>query len=173
MKSYTQEMIKGFLDGHNLKGPNFDETPQRVAKMWDVFFSRYTERPDLKFFPSKNKEMMIMKNHIAWGFCPHHLVPVRYTFKIAYVPNGKVVGLSKLARLAEYHLTNLPLQEELTELIVDDLEASIQPEACACLIRGYHLCAVMRGIKSEDVEFITQSFRGDVTENMRREFLSL
>jgi len=154
----TEDMYRTFLDIYDLEGANFDETPRRVAKLWDSFLR--AEKPLLKTFPTENQEMVLIKDYISWGFCPHHLLPIKYTFKIGYIPRDKVVGLSKLPRLADYHLSKLPLQEDLPCLIADDLNKLLNPLGCGCQVRGYHLCCGMRGIKSESMEFVTTSLKG-------------
>lgn len=157
----TEQLVREFLTQHDLKGPNFEETPQRVAKLWDRFLYDDANYPNIKTFPTTNSEPVVMKNHIAWGYCPHHLVPVQYCFRIGYIPKGEVVGLSKLARIAEYHVKKLPLQEDLTVAITEDLMELLHPHGAACMIEGVHFCAVIRGIKSGDVKFKTTCFRGE------------
>lgn len=159
--NHTETLIKDFLGWHALDGPNFDETPRRVATMWERFLYNDKVFPELKTFPTENREPVIMRGHIAWGFCPHHLLPVRYTFTIGYIPNGRVVGISKLARLAEYYVKELPLQEDLTVLIANTLFEKLDPFGAVCGIKGYHLCSVMRGIKSEDVSIYTVHHIGE------------
>jgi len=154
----TEKMIRTFLDINSLENANTWETPRRVAKLWDDFLN--TEKPILKTFPTENQEMVLLKNYVNWGFCPHHLLPIRYTFKIGYIPRDKVVGLSKLPKLADYYISKLPLQEDLPCLIVNDLNKLLNPLGCGCQVRGYHLCCAMRGIKSENMEFVTTALKG-------------
>lgn len=154
----TEKLFRVFLDLHDLGGANFDDTPQRIAKMWDQFF--YAEKPALRAFPTTNNEMVIIKNIEVWGFCPHHLLPVKYKFKIGYIPVDKVLGLSKLARLAEWCVSKLPLQEDLPCMITDELQKVLKPLGCGCQVSGYHLCVAMRGVKQDEATFITTSLKG-------------
>lgn len=150
-----KNLVESFLEEYRLEGPNFIGTPDRIVRMWERFFNHYTTKPDMTTFPSDYKGIVMLEGHEAWGFCPHHLLPVRYTFTIAYIPKGHVLGVSKLARLAEYHLRTLPLQEDLTMQIAEDLYNSIECEGAVCIIKGYHLCYVMRGVKSSKAKMTT------------------
>lgn len=154
----TENMFRAFLDIYDLEGANFFETPRRVSQLWDTFL--HQEKPILKTFPTENQEMVLLKNYINWGFCPHHLLPIKYTFKIGYIPRDKVVGLSKLPKLADYYISKLPLQEDLPCWIANELNNLLNPLGCGCQVHGYHLCCAMRGIKSENMEFISTSLKG-------------
>jgi len=154
----TEKLFKTFLDIHDLEGSNFFETPQRIAKMWEAFLNR--EKPILKAFPTECQQMVVLKDFATWGFCPHHLLPVKYTFKVGYIPKDKTLGLSKMARLAEYYVSKLPLQEDLPDMIVDDLQKVLQPLGCGCRVEGFHLCMVMRGVKCETMKFVNTALRG-------------
>jgi GTP cyclohydrolase I len=158
-----QQAIKRILRIHKLNNPNFDGTPERVERMWKEFFA--VQEPNLTVFPTACNEMLIIKNHIVWGFCPHHLLPVKYTFRIGYVPRGVVLGLSKLPELANYYITFLPLQEDLPRLICDALEETLKPQGIGCSVDGMHLCMVMRGIKSPCVEATVTKLKGIILLN--------
>ena len=166
-----KDNLKEFLHLLNLRGENFDDTPRRVAGVWDVFLNgEFSKQPTMKFFSTKAKEPIIMKNHITWGFCPHHLLPVRYTINLGYTPNGKAVGLSKLARLADYLISKLPLQEDLTVELATLLAKETNSKGVACAIKGYHLCYAIRGAKSGDATFLTSHFIGCMNNSFQREF---
>lgn len=168
----VEKMVRTFLDVYDLEGANFFETPQRVAKMWDEFLNY--PKPTLKAFPTENQEMVLLKNHVSWGFCPHHLLPIRYTFKIGYIPRDKAIGLSKMPELANWCLSKLPLQEDLPVMIVEELNKVLNPLGCGCQVKGYHLCCVMRGVKSESIEFISTALKGVMlfSSASQQEFLS-
>lgn len=159
---YEKEDVKTQYEWERpFKDPNFADTPQRVVKMWERFLTGFP-KPELKGFPTNNKKAIIFLDHTAWGFCPHHLLPVRYSISIGYLTDGFALGASKLPRLAEYHVSKLPLQEDLAYNIAEDLQASLeQCKGAACFIRGWHLCYVMRGVKSETGIFETEHFTGD------------
>jgi len=174
VKNYTQKNISEFLKLLSLEGENFYDTPRRVAGVWDVFLTgEFSKKPVMKFFSTKSKEAVIMKNHITWGFCPHHLLPVRYIINLGYIPNGKAVGLSKLPRLADYLISKLPLQEDLTIELAQLLHSETNSTGVACAIKGYHLCYAIRGAKSGDASFITSHFINKMDSTLyREEFLN-
>ena len=168
----VKRMVTEFLSTYNLTGPNFEETPVRVEKLWREFFSQ--PKPKLKTFPLRNESGLIaVKNHISWGFCPHHLLPVRYNFKIGYVPNKIVLGLSKLPRLADFSLINLPLQEDIPKVVVDYLLENLKPKGAGCIVEGEHLCMKMRGVESEQSSAVSIHLEGCLTEPAwKEEFLN-
>ncbi len=173
MPSQIDPVIRGVQDlltQYKLSGPNFEETPERVAKLWCEFFNK--ERPNMKVFPTNNNLMVVVKDFTTWGYCPHHLLPIRYTFKIGYIPNGQAVGLSKLPRLAEYYVSKLPIQEDLPNWIVEDLQQTLRPLGCGCQVKGFHLCCAARGVEA-DLEFVTTGLRGVFRHNpaAQQEFL--
>lgn len=133
----------------NLLDENFKETPKRVAR----FFEEFTHRPEpsLKAFDSSCLDVVSLEGYETWGLCPHHLLPVKYTVRIDYVPNGKVFGISKLPRIVDYLLRTLPLQEDLPKLVVDYLKEKLNPKHVFCSVEGTHLCMTMRGVKAKDV----------------------
>jgi len=171
-RKLIEQLVRTFLDQHDLHDINFDGTPERVAEFWTSFLN--AKRPSMPTFPTNNQQMVILKNHVAWGFCPHHLLPVEYTFKIGYIPQDKVVGLSKLARLADYYLSKLPLQENIPDLIVNDLHEVLKPLGVGCQVKGRHLCLLIRGVKSQSAELVTTSLKGVLLlrESSQQEFLS-
>ena len=163
-----------FLQQYRLKGVNFEETLTRVSKMWDVFFG--LKKPEMKSFPLEGKPgMIIVKDHIAWSFCPHHLLPVKYTFKIGYIPNKRVLGLSKPARIADWICTQLPLQEEIAYKVCEEIEQAIEPKGVACVVQGEHLCMRMRGVESDHSNAVSSFVSGVflISEATRMEFMRL
>lgn len=152
---------------------NLIETPQRVARVFDTLLS--TPKPKLATFPLEGEPSMIcVKEHTAWSFCPHHLLPVLYTFKIAYVPTKDVLGLSKLPRLADWAVRDMPLQEDIAPRIAKELK-SINPLGVAVLVSGEHMCMRMRGVESACATAVTTFMTGIYLREpaAREEFLSL
>ncbi len=161
---------------------NFVDTPQRVAKMYHEIFAGL--KPDVieeldihlsKTFPCTYDGMVIVKGTEVWSMCPHHFLPVRYSVDIAYLPSQSVLGVSKIPRVAELLAKRPVLQEQYTQDIVDFLERSLQPKGVAVLVKGMHLCMVMRGIKSRNSEVITSAMTGAFKDNLisKDEFLQL
>jgi len=167
-------LTENLLNHYDLHGPNFDGTPERVQRMLNEFFN--TPKPNMTTFPLEGKAgMIVVKDHTAWSFCPHHLLPVRYIFKIGYIPEERVLGLSKLARVADYVVTRLPLQEDAAEMVADIIEEAIHPKGIGVVVDGEHLCMKMRGVRSTNAtahsSFLTGCFL--IEQSCREEFLSL
>jgi len=153
------------------------ETPTRVAKMYDEIFGGYEQDPEKilsKNFATDNKEMVIVKDIDYYSQCEHHMVPFFGKVHIGYIPNGKVVGLSKLARLVEVYARRLQIQEQMTFQIADALEKYIKPQGLAVVVTGTHLCMCMRGIKKANSVTITNALRGNFLNDpaVRSEFFS-
>lgn len=170
----AQNDVKNFLQRFDLRGPNYEETPKRVATMWSTFLN--CPKPDMKTFPLRGKPgMVVVKDHVTWGFCPHHLLPIKYTFRIGYIPSKRVVGLSKLARIADWVVSTLPLQEEVAYSVVEEIEAALDPKGAGCIVHGEHHCMKVRGVKSPcavtSSSFVSGVFL--ISEATRSEFLSL
>lgn len=156
------------------------ETPQRVLKAWDEWTAGYKQKPSeiLKSFEDgseKYNEMVIVKGLPFYSHCEHHLAPFFGTADIAYIPNGKVVGLSKIQRLLEVFSRRLQVQERLTVQIADALQESLAPLGVGVVLRARHLCMESRGVGVQGHHTLTSALRGkffgDAT--VRQEFLSL
>lgn len=162
--------ILGLLD-IDVTEPNFFETPSRVAKFYDELRNR--PRPVLKTFPSPSKEMVVLRDFVSYSLCPHHLLPVRYTFRVGYIPSGYVLGISKIPRLINYIMRLLPLQEDIPDMIVNELEQVLRPMGAGCQVRGRHMCMEMRGVRTEG-EFISTKLTGVMLLNpaTHEEFLT-
>lgn len=172
IRAEIEKCIQKILDICGLDGMNFHETPRRFADHWLELLSR--PKPDLKAFPTNSDTMVVLKGYTTWGLCPHHLLPVRYTFRIGYVPRDKVLGLSKLARLADWTLSKLPIQEDIPKTICDELEKVLNPLGVGCQVRGWHMCSVMRGVKANEIELVTTCLKGVMLYNpgAQQEFLN-
>ncbi len=153
-------------------------TPKRVVKMWDEIFGGYQEKPENLFkavFKSNSDEMVIVKDIPFYSHCEHHMVPFFGKIYIGYIPNGKVLGLSKFARLAEIYAKRLQIQENLTTQIADDIIKYLKPKGVMVVVNAEHLCMSMRGVKKPGSSTITSATRGCFRneQNTRQEFLSL
>jgi GTP cyclohydrolase I len=156
------------------------ETPRRVAKAWTEWTSGYNIDPEsvLKVFEDggeKYDQMVIVKDIPIYSKCEHHLADIFGTATIAYIPNGKIVGLSKLSRLAEVFARRLQVQERLTQQIADSLEQHLQPQGVGVLIRARHMCMESRGLCQQGHHTITTAFHGALKNDLaaRQEFMSL
>jgi GTP cyclohydrolase IA len=173
------EATKLFLEaiGHPnwQNDPNTQETPTRVAKMYEVMLGGYEKDPKeyLKVFPSKSQDMVLVKNIPVVSYCSHHLAPFYGTMAIAYVPKGQLVGLSKLVRFARVHLKRLQLQEDLTMSIADTLVEVLKPLGVMVHIEAMHTCMTIRGVRSQGATTVTSAARGIFKEDAktRAEFM--
>lgn len=155
------------------------DTPSRFAKAWEEWTAGYNvDIPGLlKVFEDGAEgydEMVIVKNIPIYSKCEHHLADIFGTATIAYIPNGKVVGLSKLSRLADAFARRLQVQERLTVQIVDALMQHLEPKGAACIIRARHMCMESRGLCQQGHHTITSALRGVLKEPAARaEFMQL
>jgi GTP cyclohydrolase I len=175
MESSLEKNIGDFLNliGEKREREGLKETPKRVARAWKEMMT--SPKFSLTTFDSKGyDEMIVSKNIHYYTFCEHHLLPFFGTVHIGYIPNGKIVGLSKLARTVEYYSKRLNTQEYLTNNIAKFLDVNLKPKGLGVIITGRHLCQEMRGIKKRG-EMITsclkKCFRDDLI--VKKEFLSL
>lgn len=153
-------------------------TPDRVARMYDELFGGYEVDIEKLFkarFTTDNDSMVIVKDIEYFSNCEHHILPFFGKVHIAYIPNGKVLGLSKFGRLVEAYSRRLQIQEQMTEQIANDIQKHLNPKGLAVIVTGKHLCMVMRGIKKQDSVTVTSSVKGILKENSvaRGEFLNL
>ncbi|MBZ9937502.1 GTP cyclohydrolase I FolE [Mesorhizobium sp. BR1-1-16] len=141
------------------------ETPARVAKAYREFYSGYEEDPaailDRVFDEAGGYEDLVLLRDIPFhSHCEHHMVPFIGKAHIAYLPNGGVVGLSKLARLVDAYARRLQMQERLTQQIADAIETGLAPHGVAVAIEAEHHCVSMRGARKSGVSTVTTSFKG-------------
>ena len=153
---------------------DFKDTPARVARFYEEFFSR--DGKALTAFEEKYDQMIVLAHHTDWALCPHHLLPVKLDISLAYLPKGRVLGLSKLARLIRMCL-NYPIsQEEFTDKLAHMLSTSVKPfpYGSAVLVYGEHACMQIRGVKTTAFT-ITSDMRGIFRKKpeVKEEFLAL
>jgi GTP cyclohydrolase I len=152
------------------------KTPKRVSKMYEEIFAGYKTNPQeiLKTFDDIScEEMILVRNIRYFSTCEHHLMPFFGHADIAYIPKGKVVGLSKIARLVEAFARRLQNQENLTQQIAETLFTELKAQGVAVRLTGKHMCIMSRGVTKPEAEIITTSFLGDFKDNqdLRMEFL--
>lgn len=160
--------------------PGLQETPDRVAKAWEFWTSGYDKSAAdvLKVFEDGAEnydEMVLVKDIPIYSHCEHHLAPIFGTASIAYIPNGRIVGLSKLSRLADLHARRLQVQERLTNDIAQDLWTHLEPKGVGVIIKARHMCMESRGLCQQGHHTITSALRGVIKEqpDARAEFLRL
>ncbi|CBY23470.1 unnamed protein product [Oikopleura dioica] len=155
------------------------KTPARAAKAMDFFTKGYKE--DINdilngaIFTEQNDEMVIVKNIRLYSLCEHHLVPFYGRAHVGYIPNGKIIGLSKIARIVEHFARRLQVQERLTRQIAEILEKALDTAGVAVMIECEHMCMTMRGVEKEGSSTVTSCMLGCIRDDhkSRTEFLSL
>lgn len=145
------------------KDPNLRETPQRVTRMYEELLEGYFIDPKqfLKTFPIKNSDLVSLTNIPFFSLCSHHIIPFFGKIHIGYIPNGRVVGISKLIRFARVFTKRLNLQEELTENIANILLEHLKPQGIIVKIEAHHLCMSIRGVQSHNTVMTTVAKRGN------------
>jgi GTP cyclohydrolase I len=166
--------------GFDVGDPNFIDTAKRAAKgLHELIHDQKQVKPAVeellaKTFPAKYTEMVISKHNTAFGVCPHHLLPVIYRISMAYIPTQKVLGLSKLSRLARMVARGPRLQEDLTHELADILHLQLQSQGSAVYIEGLHMCMAARGVGAHEARLVTSGVRGVFLElATREEFIKL
>jgi GTP cyclohydrolase I len=166
--------------GEDPSRPGLADTPVRVAKAWKHWTSGYAQDPAelLKVFEDgaeQYNELIVVRGIPVYSHCEHHLAPFFGKATIGYLPNGRIVGLSKLTRLVDCFSKRLQVQERLTSQIADALMTHLEPKAVGVVIRCRHMCMESRGIRSPGEETITSAMLGELQPNLalRTEFLAL
>ena len=162
----------------DLDDPNLVGTPERVARMYMEVFSGLDAgaKPVLKTFPNVERysQIVSVRDIPFHSMCAHHFLPFFGRAHVAYVPNARIVGLSKLARVVEFYARRPQLQERLTEQIINCLEDELRPEGAMVVVQANHLCMEMRGVKKPGALTTTSAIRGTFDSRaVREEFLQL
>ena len=155
------------------------ETPSRVRKAYEYIYGGYKENPkeilSKALFTSSNDEMVLVKDIEFYSTCEHHLLPIIGRVHVAYIPDGKVVGLSKIPRVVNVFARRMQIQEQLTEQIADAIMDAIAPKGVAVVIQARHMCMEMRGVEKINSTTTSSALRGlfKKDEKTRSEFFSL
>ena len=165
--------------GENPKREGLLKTPERVAKSMDFLTNGYKKDPSeiLKsaMFAENYSQMVLVKDIELYSLCEHHMLPFFGKAHIAYVPNGHIVGLSKIPRIVDVFARRLQVQERLTDQIKDCLQDTLNPKGVAIVIEAQHLCMQMRGVQKQNSFTTTSAFSGIFMsdEKTRSEFMNL
>lgn len=152
-------------------------TPDRVARMYTELLSGYNADPakiiNGALFNINYDEMVLVRDIEFYSLCEHHMLPFIGRAHVAYLPAGKVIGLSKIPRIVDMYARRLQIQERMTRQIADLLQTTLQPQGVAVVIEGMHLCSMMRGVKKHDARMTTSAMHGAFRANLatRQEFL--
>ena len=153
-------------------------TPNRVARMFDELTSGYHVDPEKMIngalFDVDYDEMVVVKDIDFYSMCEHHLLPFYGRAHVAYIPNGKVIGLSKIPRIVEMFARRLQIQEQMTSQIANFLQSTLLPQGVAVVIEGMHMCSMMRGVKKANAKMKTSKMLGAFRESdkTRSEFFA-
>lgn len=180
-KKHLEEITKSLLEsiGEDPNREGLLKTPQRVAKSWEFLSKGYDEDLDTlinnAIFEESAKDMVIVKNIEFYSLCEHHLIPFHGKAHVAYIPDGKIIGLSKIPRIIDHYSKRLQVQERLTNQIANTLQDILQPKGVAVVMEGKHFCMLMRGVQKQNSIATTSAMLGLFREKdtTRNEFLNL
>jgi GTP cyclohydrolase I len=165
--------------GEDLNRPGLQDTPGRAAKAFQFLTRGYQQSIDEivndALFPSESSEMVVVQDIELYSLCEHHLLPFIGKCHVAYIPNGKVLGLSKVARIVDLYARRFQIQEQLTTQIAQTVMDVTDSEGCGVIIEAQHMCMMMRGVEKQNSLMKTSAMLGVFRSNMptRNEFLSL
>ena len=176
-----EDAVKVILEnvGENPNREGLLKTPLRVAKSFEFLTSGYSKDPkeilNSALFTSSNDEMVLVRDIEFYSLCEHHLLPIIGKVHVAYIPDGKVVGLSKIPRVVEVFARRLQIQEQLTEQIADAIDEAIKPKGVAVVVQARHMCMEMRGVQKINSTTISSALRGLFKSDLRtrNEFFNL
>ena len=152
-------------------------TPDRVARMYTELLSGYNMDPQRiingALFNITYDEMVLVRDIEFYSLCEHHMLPFIGRAHVAYLPAGKVIGLSKIPRIVDMYARRLQVQERMTRQIADLIQTTLEPQGVAVVVEGMHLCSMMRGVKKHDARMTTSAMHGAFRANLatRQEFL--
>lgn len=166
-----KEAVKLLLEGigEDTGREGLADTPDRIARMYTELFAGMTEEPSVplsRVFTVENSEMVLEKDIVFYSMCEHHMLPFYGKAHVAYIPNGKVVGLSKLARTVEIYARRLQVQERMTNQIADAVMDHLKPGGVMVVLEAEHLCMTMRGVKKPGSKTVSIATRGAFAENV-------
>jgi GTP cyclohydrolase I len=177
----VEEYWAGIIEaiGEDLQRPGLVDTPKRAAKAFEFLTRGYTQSVDEvvneALFPSDASEMILVQDVELYSLCEHHMLPFIGKCHVAYIPTGKVIGLSKVARLVDVFARRLQIQEALTTQIAETIMAVTDAEGVGVIIEAQHMCMMMRGVEKQNSVMKTSAMLGTFrsSQKTREEFLSL
>lgn len=171
----VSDLIKAL--GEDPEREGLKNTPQRVARMYTELLCGYAIDPQKvvngALFNMTYDEMVLVRDIEFYSLCEHHLLPFLGRAHVAYIPAGKVIGLSKIPRIVDMYARRLQVQERMTRQIADYLQTTLHPQGVAVVVEAVHLCSMMRGVKKHDARMTTSAMHGAFRANLatRQEFL--
>jgi GTP cyclohydrolase I len=176
-KELLREILRRIGDDPDREG--LQQTPARIVRSWKEIFGGYAKRAEdvlvTQFQAEQYDEMVLLRNIEFFSTCEHHMLPFSGKAHVAYLPNKRIVGLSKLARLTDMYARRLQVQERLTYQIATELQRVLKPKGVAVMIEAKHQCMCSRGVRKRQGEMVTSCLLGAFKENLasRTEFLAL
>jgi GTP cyclohydrolase I len=167
------------LIGEDVNREGLQKTPERMAKAMQFLVQGYDQHPDdimnSAIFHEEYSEMVIVKDIEVYSMCEHHMLPFFGKAHVAYIPNGKIVGLSKVPRIVDAYSRRLQVQERLTIEIRDCIQRTLEPKGVAVVIEASHMCMQMRGVQKQNSVTTSSAFTGLFLKNdsTRKEFINL
>lgn len=177
MRQAVRTLLLGLGEDPDREG--LRDTPKRVVKALKFLTSGYYQSLDELLngavFHEETNEMVLVRDIDLFSSCEHHILPIIGKAHVAYIPNGKVIGLSKIARICEMYARRLQVQERLTDQIAEALNGLLKPQGVAVVVEATHMCMVMRGVQKAGSWTVTSSMRGIFVNDprTRQEFMSL
>jgi GTP cyclohydrolase I len=176
LESLTRDLLLTL--GENPEREGLKRTPERVARMYKELLEGYqVDIPTLvngAIFENDYQDMVLVKGITFYSLCEHHLLPFFGRVHVAYIPDGKIIGLSKIPRLVEMYARRLQVQERMTHQVAETLESVLHPLGLAVLVEGFHLCAMMRGVRQIEANLSTSCMLGLFEQNgaLRNDFFN-
>jgi GTP cyclohydrolase IA len=177
-KNAAEQCVKDLLVyiGENVSREGLADTPKRVIKSYEKLFCGYSQKPEdvlTVFGDELYDEMIVVKDIEFFSMCEHHMLPFTGNAHVGYIPNGKIIGLSKIPRLVEMYARRLQNQERMTNQIAQALYDILHPRGVAVVVEAKHLCMMARGVEKQQSEVTTSSLKGLFKKNLdtRNEFL--
>jgi GTP cyclohydrolase IA len=177
LEQHWAEIIKAI--GEDLERPGLEDTPKRAAKAFEFLTQGYRQSVDDvvndALFPSESSEMVLVQNVELYSLCEHHMLPFIGKCHVAYIPTGKVLGLSKVARIVDVFARRLQIQETLTTQIAQTIMDVTEAEGVGVIIEARHMCMMMRGVAKQNSVMKTSAMLGSFRESQatRDEFLQI
>jgi GTP cyclohydrolase IA len=176
LKDAVRTILEGI--GEDPERPGLQRTPERIVRMLAELTAGYHVDPiklvNDAIFEVKYDEMVVVRDIDFYSMCEHHILPFFGRCHIGYIPNGRVIGLSKIPRIVEMYARRLQLQERMTQEIAEFLRDTLHPQGVAVVAEGLHMCAAMRGVKKANARMVTSAMLGTFRRNAttRSEFLA-
>ena len=177
IEEITKQLLEEIGEDPNREG--LIKTPNRVSKAWEFFSKGYKENLDIiingAIFEEDARDMVIVRDIEFFSLCEHHLIPFFGKAHVGYIPNGKVIGLSKIPRIIDMFSRRLQVQERLTHQIADAINSVLDPKGVSVVMEGRHMCMQMRGVEKQNSFTSTSAMSGQFKKSAetRSEFLSI